>query len=69
MLTIWFRYRSIRNTETTVEINEELSARCSELMAATKTADTQLEQVAVSLENANVRDDTENYETVSLLTE
>lgn len=55
MLAIWFRYRSIRNSEITVEINEELSARRGELMAATRTADAQLEHVAVSLENANVR--------------
>lgn len=68
-LTIWFRYSSIRNTQITVEINESLSARRDELTAATRTADTQLEQVVVALEDANDRDDTETYETVSLLTE
>lgn len=46
-----------------------MSARRDELTAATRTADTQLEQVAIALEDTNDRDDAETYETASLLTE
>lgn len=68
-ITIWFRYSSIRNTEITVEINESLPARRDKLTAATRTADAQLEQVGIALGDANDHDDTETYETISLLTE